>query len=211
MSPKARVQKRLYYKIGEACKALDIQPYVLRYWETEFPALSPNKSRSGQRVYSEKELGIIRRIKELLYGEGYTIAGAKKKLEAELASGSLGGAEEGEPESGETPETTEPPAGQAAIESVESPPADLAPSSPIRARPRASRPAARSSLPSPSPAHGAAVLPSAETGPEQQPLLLDTRATERIESMRKGIEQAVDEGREILALLAPKSSPRSSV
>ncbi len=90
MAAKARIQKRLYYKIGEACKALDIQPYVLRYWETEFPALSPSKSRSGQRVYNEKELGIIRRIKELLYGEGYTIAGAKKRLEQELESGALG-------------------------------------------------------------------------------------------------------------------------
>ena len=90
MASKARVQKRLYYKIGEACKALGIQPYVLRYWETEFPALTPSKSRSGQRVYSEKELEIIRRIKELLYEEGYTIAGAKKKLEGELASGALG-------------------------------------------------------------------------------------------------------------------------
>lgn len=90
MASKARVQKRLYYKIGEACKALGIQPYVLRYWETEFPALTPSKSRSGQRVYSEKELEIIRRIKELLYEEGYTIAGAKKKLEGEIASGALG-------------------------------------------------------------------------------------------------------------------------
>src|SRR5258705_11598831 len=90
MAAKARAQKRLYYKIGEACKALGIQPYVLRYWETEFPALTPSKSRSGQRVYSEKELEIIRRIKELLYEEGYTIAGAKKKLENELANGSLG-------------------------------------------------------------------------------------------------------------------------
>src|ERR671919_1551111 len=90
MVGKARVQKRLYYKIGEACKALGIQPYVLRYWETEFPALAPSKSRSGQRVYSEKEIEIIRRIKELLYDEGYTIAGAKKKLETELASGALG-------------------------------------------------------------------------------------------------------------------------
>jgi DNA-binding transcriptional MerR regulator len=89
MVAKARVQKRLYYKIGEACKALGIQPYVLRYWETEFPALTPSKSRSGQRVYSEKELEIIRRIKELLYDEGYTIAGAKKKLEVELTSGAL--------------------------------------------------------------------------------------------------------------------------
>src|SRR5260370_7785927 len=90
MAPKARVQKRLYYKIGEACKALGIQPYVLRYWETEFPALSPSKSRSGQRVYSEKELEVIRRIKQLLYDEGYTIAGAKKKLEGELTAGTLG-------------------------------------------------------------------------------------------------------------------------
>src|SRR5919202_1354526 len=113
-APKARVQKRLYYKIGEACKALGIQPYVLRYWETEFPALSPSKSRSGQRVYSEKELEIIRRIKELLYEEGYTIAGAKKKLEAGLAPG--GGVEAGEEvrdeeEAGEgAPAETPPPA-----------------------------------------------------------------------------------------------------
>jgi DNA-binding transcriptional MerR regulator len=77
------VAKKLYYKIGEACKELDIQPYVLRYWETEFPALSPSKSKSGQRVYSAEDLELIRRIKELLYEEGYTIAGAKKKLEGE--------------------------------------------------------------------------------------------------------------------------------
>ncbi|MFN7962103.1 MAG: MerR family transcriptional regulator [Thermoanaerobaculia bacterium] len=81
--------KRLYYKIGEACRLLDIQPYVLRYWETEFPILAPSKSRSGQRVYSESELAIIRRIKELLYQEGFTIAGAKKRLETELASGGV--------------------------------------------------------------------------------------------------------------------------
>jgi DNA-binding transcriptional MerR regulator len=84
---KQRLQKQLYYKIGEACKLLDIQPYVLRYWETEFPDLSPTKSRSGQRVYSEKELALIRRIKELLYDEGFTISGAKKRLEAEVEAG----------------------------------------------------------------------------------------------------------------------------
>lgn len=106
--PKARVQKRLYYKIGEACKEIGIQPYVLRYWETEFAALAPTKSRSGQRVYSERELEIIRRIKELLYAEGYTIAGAKKKLETELASGTLGDAG-GEPAAVETAEEAAPP------------------------------------------------------------------------------------------------------
>jgi DNA-binding transcriptional MerR regulator len=83
MARKSSSPKRLYYKIGEACKLLDIQPYVLRYWETEFPDLAPSKSRSGQRVYTEAELGIIRRIKELLYDEGFTIAGAKKRLEME--------------------------------------------------------------------------------------------------------------------------------
>lgn len=77
--------KKLYYKIGEACRALDIQPYVLRYWETEFPILRPSKSKSGQRVYTENEIEVIRRIKELLYDEGYTIAGAKKRLENEVA------------------------------------------------------------------------------------------------------------------------------
>jgi len=89
-------QSQLYYKIGEACKLLDIQPYVLRYWETEFPELSPSKSKSGQRVYSEKELALIRRIKELLYDEGFTIAGAKKRLQAELEAGGPGEGEEPE-------------------------------------------------------------------------------------------------------------------
>lgn len=79
-----KLDEKIYYKIGEACKVLDIQPYVLRYWETEFPSLAPSKSRSGQRVYTQRELAVIRRIKELLYDEGYTIAGAKKRLEAEL-------------------------------------------------------------------------------------------------------------------------------
>ena len=62
-----RRHKKLYYKIGEACRALDIQPYVLRYWETEFAVLAPSKSKSGQRVYTENELDVSRRIKELLY------------------------------------------------------------------------------------------------------------------------------------------------
>ncbi|HEX6200927.1 MAG TPA: MerR family transcriptional regulator [Thermoanaerobaculia bacterium] len=96
-----KAQKQLYYKIGEACKLLDIQPYVLRYWETEFPELSPNKSRSGQRVYSQSELDLIRRIKELLYEEGFTIAGAKKRLEAELAAGGPGAGPNGEDAGGD--------------------------------------------------------------------------------------------------------------
>ncbi len=79
--------KKSKYKIGEACRELDIQPYVLRYWETEFSQLSEGASGTGQRVYTADEIAIIRRIKELLYEEGYTIAGAKKKLDAELEEG----------------------------------------------------------------------------------------------------------------------------
>src|SRR6185436_20942292 len=73
------------YKIGEVCKLADVQPYVLRYWETEFSQLAPNKSGGGQRLYTRREIDTILRIKELLYREGFTIAGAKKKLETEAA------------------------------------------------------------------------------------------------------------------------------
>ncbi len=71
-------------KIGEVCKLLELQPYVLRYWETEFAALHPAQNPSGPRLYAESEVALIRRIKQLLYEEGYTIAGAKKKLESDL-------------------------------------------------------------------------------------------------------------------------------
>ena len=74
------------YKIGEVCKLADVQPYVLRYWETEFPQLAPNKSGGGQRLYTRREIETILRIKELLYRDGFTIAGAKKKLEEEPAA-----------------------------------------------------------------------------------------------------------------------------
>jgi DNA-binding transcriptional MerR regulator len=73
------------YKIGEVCRLADVQPYVLRYWETEFPPLAPNKSGGGQRLYSERDVETILRIKQLLYSDGFTIAGAKKRLEAEIA------------------------------------------------------------------------------------------------------------------------------
>ena len=81
---RAATEEKLY-KIGEVCKLADLQPYVLRYWETEFPSLAPGKSGGGQRLYTRREVDIILRIKELLYREGFTIAGAKKKLETELS------------------------------------------------------------------------------------------------------------------------------
>lgn len=75
------------FKIGDVCKQADVQPYVLRYWETEFPPLAPDKTGGGQRTYTQRDIEVILRIKELLYTEGFTIAGAKKKLEAELRDG----------------------------------------------------------------------------------------------------------------------------
>src|SRR5438552_11393681 len=78
------VDDKKLYKIGEVCRIADVQPYVLRYWETEFPALAPNKSGGGQRLYTQREIDTILRIKQLLYSEGFTIAGAKKKLDEEV-------------------------------------------------------------------------------------------------------------------------------
>jgi DNA-binding transcriptional MerR regulator len=72
------------YRLGDVCRLLDLQPYVLRYWATEFPLLRGEEGANGaNRVYSEAEFVLLRRIKGLLYEEGYTIAGAKKKLEQE--------------------------------------------------------------------------------------------------------------------------------
>ncbi len=81
LAPAAGAEPR--YKIGDVCRIADVQPYVLRYWESEFPSLTPDRAAAGPRTYSLKELRVIERIKKLLYDEGYTIAGAKKKLEAE--------------------------------------------------------------------------------------------------------------------------------
>ena len=78
------IPEKLYFKIGEVCDLVGVQAHVLRYWETEFPQLSPQKNRSGQRSYRRRDVEISLRIKELLYDDMYTIAGARKKLQAEL-------------------------------------------------------------------------------------------------------------------------------
>ncbi len=80
-----QIPNKLFFKIGEVCEITDTQPYVLRYWESEFPALAPAKNSSGQRIYRRKDIETVLRIKQLLYDEGFTIAGAKKRLEAEMS------------------------------------------------------------------------------------------------------------------------------
>jgi len=78
--PTTQIPNRLFFRIGEVCKIVDIEPFVLRFWETEFPKLAPAKSKSGHRVYKRKDIEMVLRIKELLYERGYTIAGARKQL-----------------------------------------------------------------------------------------------------------------------------------
>jgi DNA-binding transcriptional MerR regulator len=85
MATERKVPNKLFFKIGEVCEITDTQPYVLRYWESEFPALAPAKNSSGQRIYRRRDIDTVLRIKQLLYEEGFTIAGAKKRLESELA------------------------------------------------------------------------------------------------------------------------------
>jgi DNA-binding transcriptional MerR regulator len=76
-----------FYKPAEACKIAEVAPYVLRYWETEFPALAEGRDKGAARLYSARDVRIISRIRELLYDEGFTVAGAKKRLEAEISEG----------------------------------------------------------------------------------------------------------------------------
>jgi len=82
-----QVPEKLFYKIGEVCELTDTQPYVLRFWESEFPQLAPQKNRSGQRMYRREDITTVERIKSLLYDEGFTIAGARKRLESDDVDG----------------------------------------------------------------------------------------------------------------------------
>ena|SRR5688572_15760456 len=87
MYPAKTIPDKLFFKIGEVCDLVEVQPHVLRYWESEFPMLAPQKNRAGQRTYRRRDVELVMRIKQLLYEEGFTIAGAKKKLASELRAG----------------------------------------------------------------------------------------------------------------------------
>ena len=92
------IPEKLFFKIGEVCELAGVQAHVLRYWESEFPMLAPQKNRAGQRVYRKRDVEIALRIKELLYEDQYTIAGAKKRLANDLRAGGklkLGSDDEG--------------------------------------------------------------------------------------------------------------------
>jgi DNA-binding transcriptional MerR regulator len=74
------IPRKLFYKLNEVCQLTDTQPYVLRFWESEFTQLAPTKSRNGQRLYRRKDIDLVLTIKKLLNDEGFTIAGAREKL-----------------------------------------------------------------------------------------------------------------------------------
>jgi DNA-binding transcriptional MerR regulator len=76
------IANKLYYKIREVCEIVGVEAHVLRFWESEFPALSPPKTKTGQRIYRPKDIELLLRIRRLLYEEGFTIAGARKQLSA---------------------------------------------------------------------------------------------------------------------------------
>ena len=82
MNTDPEIPDKLYFRIGDVAKLAGIKPYVLRFWETEFPALGPKKSGTGHRLYRRKEVELVLEIKTLLYEKRYTIEGARKHLES---------------------------------------------------------------------------------------------------------------------------------
>jgi len=82
------IPEKLFFKIGEVCDIVGIQAHVLRYWESEFSMLAPQKNRAGQRTYRKRDVEMVLRIKELLYEEQYTIPGARKRLVADVRGAS---------------------------------------------------------------------------------------------------------------------------
>ncbi|MBS1815144.1 MAG: MerR family transcriptional regulator [Acidobacteria bacterium] len=80
------IPDKLYFRIGEVARLCEVQAYVLRFWESEFPQLKPNKGGTGQRLYRRRDVEMAMKIKRLLYDEGYTIAGARQILKSEVKS-----------------------------------------------------------------------------------------------------------------------------
>jgi DNA-binding transcriptional MerR regulator len=80
---------KLYYSISEVSRMTDVEAYVLRFWEKEFPTLKPKKNRGGNRIYQQREIDMINVIKQLLWEEGYTIEGARQKLKNRKSSSRL--------------------------------------------------------------------------------------------------------------------------
>jgi DNA-binding transcriptional MerR regulator len=85
--PQTAIPEKLYFRIGEASRLVGVPPYVLRYWESEFPSLAPKKSGTGHRFYRRKDVELLLQIKQLLYEKRYTIEGARKHLDLQAKTG----------------------------------------------------------------------------------------------------------------------------
>lgn len=94
----AEIPDKLYFKIGEVAELASVEAYVLRFWETEFPTLTPKKTESGHRLYRRKDVEMVMRIRELLYEKKFTIAGARKRLSGRV--------DEADPDAADTPDET---------------------------------------------------------------------------------------------------------
>lgn len=79
--PTSSIPDRLYFKIGDVARICGVETYVLRFWETQFPQLKPNKSGTGQRLYRRRDVELALDIRRLVHGEGYTLSGARQALE----------------------------------------------------------------------------------------------------------------------------------
>jgi DNA-binding transcriptional MerR regulator len=106
-----QIPDKLYYKIGEVAKFTGVKAHVLRYWETEFKKIRPNKSRSNQRLYRKQDIDLILRLKDLLYNQGFTIAGARKKLREKPAKVVVASAPKSSPKASASDQMTLPLAG----------------------------------------------------------------------------------------------------
>jgi len=100
------IPNKLFFRIGEVCELLSLEPYVLRFWEKEFPTLSPTKGANGRRMYRKKDVEMVIAIRNLLYTQGFTIVGAKKVL----AAGQIGALPSEIPRSKTLPKTDSKPA-----------------------------------------------------------------------------------------------------
>lgn len=147
----------------------EVAPYVLRYWETEFPALSEGKEKGGARLYTAREVQIIARIRQLLYDEGFTVAGAKKRLEAEIVEGRFDEADKARESAAERPRPVAAP--------VSPPPTPAPAQAPAMA---ASAPPAPPSAPQVEPRPSVSASPAPSDFPERKAVIKELKEIARL-------------------------------
>jgi DNA-binding transcriptional MerR regulator len=196
--PAVAIPEKLFFKIGEVCELAGVQAHVLRYWESEFPMLAPQKNRAGQRVYRKRDVEMALRIKELLYEDQYTIAGAKKRLTNELRGGGklkvVGSEEDGAGAS----EANASDASASAVNGVSGASA-ISHSSAFSA---SSQPTAPSQT-------DAASVPAAALASSERNANGGNNVARRSAEERQGLKQIASELRELLALLEQENNGRT--